>query len=217
MQLCGHSVSPYVERILIAMEMKGAADAVTLSDVPGGFKSDTHFKYHPMGKIPFLILDDGDSITESQSIVEYLDAVVDGDSLTPTDPKDAATASQIVRVLDIYYTQAIGPMGRVAFGGKATDEELSKAKDTDIPAALAYLESLIGNGDYAVGEGFSYADAAIMSHLYWFDRLLPEFGVAGLEGYPKLSAYWGKVKTSDIYIASKARADASFDKFFGNK
>ncbi|WP_262695924.1 glutathione S-transferase family protein [Kordiimonas aquimaris] len=217
MQLCGHSVSPYVERILIVLEMKGIADAVVLSDVPGGFKSDEHFTYHPLGKIPFLLLDDGQSLTESQVIVEYLDAVLDGRKVIPTDPFAAATASQISRVLDIYYTNAIGPMGRVAFGGSATDDELAKARDIDIPAALGYLEKLINGSEYAVGDSWSHADAALMTHFYWFERLMPEFGVNGFGGYPNLSAYWNHVTGTDLYKDSKARADASFDKFFGGK
>ncbi len=217
MKLCGHSVSPYVERVLIALEMKGKPDAVTLSDVPGGFKSDEHFNHHPLGKIPFLLLEDGTSLTESQVIVEYLDAVAGGTSLTLADPLAAARTSRIVRVLDVYYTNAIGPVGRVAFGGSATDEELAAAKDTNIPAALGYLETILGDHGFAVGSSYTHADAALMSQFYWFDRLMPQFGVNGFEGCPKLEAYWEKTTASDLYQASKARADASFNKFFAKK
>lgn len=217
MKLCGHSVSPYVERILIAMEMKGKAGAVPLADVAGGFKSDEHMSHHPLGKIPFLLLNDGTSLTESQSIVEYLDAVVDGDSVTPADPMQAAMASRIVRVLDIYYTNAIGPMGKVAFGGTATEEELADAKDRALPEALRYLDYCIEGEQFAVGETWSHADAAIMSQLYWFEQLMPRFGVPGLEAYSTLNAYWENAKKTDIYQASKARADKSVAKFFGNK
>ncbi len=217
MKLCGHSVSPFVERVLIALEMKGTPNAVVLSDVAGGFKSEEHFSHHPLGKIPFLLLDDGRSLSESQSIVEYLDSVAGGASLVPTDPFDAAKASRIVRVLDIYYSNAIGPMGRVAFGGTATDEEVADAKNRALPEALKYLDACIEGETYAVGDGWTFADAAIMSHLYWFERLMPQFGAADLSDYPKLSAYWDTAQKSEIYQASKARADRSVAKFFENK
>lgn len=217
MKLCGHSVSPYVERVLIALEMKGEQDAVSLSDVPGGFKSEEHYSHHPLGKIPFLLMDDGSSLTESQVIVEYLDAVLGGNSLVPADPLSAAHASRIVRVLDVYYTHAIGPMGRVAFGGSASDEELAMAKDNTIPAALGYLDVLIGDDGFAIGNGYTHADAALMSQFYWFDRLMPQFGIKGFEGFPKLAAYWEKAQEGEIYKASKTRADASFNKFFAKK
>ena len=217
MKLCGHSVSPYVERILIAMEMKGNGRAVPLADVVGGFKSDEHLSHHPLGKIPFLLLDDGTSLSESQSIVEYLDAVVGGESVTPGDPLIAAKASRIVRVLDIYYTNAIGPMGKVAFGGTATDAEMADAKDRALPEALRYLDYCIEGEQFAVGDAWSHADAAIISQLYWFERLMPQFGVPGLDDYSTLSAYWENAKKTNIYQASKARADKSVAKFFGQK
>lgn len=217
MKLCGHSVSPYVERILIALEMKGKGGAVPLADVAGGFKSEEHFSHHPLGKIPFLLLEDGTSLSESQSIVEYLDAVVGGDSITPEDPMTAAKANRIVRVLDIYYTNAISPMGKVAFGGTATEEELADARERALPEALKYLDACIEGEQFAVGDRWSHADAAIMSQLYWFEQLMPRFGVPGLESYSKLDAYWENAKKTDIYQASKARADKSAAKFFGNK
>lgn len=217
MKLCGHSVSPYVERVLIALEMKGTPDGVVLSDVPGGFKSEEHFSYHPLGKIPFLILDDGSSLSESQAIVEYVDAVAGGKSLVPTDPFMAAKASRVVRVLDIYYTNAIGPMGRIAFGGTATDEEVADAKGRALPEALKYLETCIEGEEFAVGDQWTYADAAFMSHFYWFERLMPQFGASDLSDYPKLTAYWDNLQKSEIYQDSKARADKSFEKFFGGR
>ncbi len=217
MKLCGHSVSPYVERILIALEMKGKPGDVVLTDVVGGFKSPEHLTHHPLGKIPFLLLEDGSSLSESQSIVEYLDAVVGGVSVTPADPMVAAKANRIVRVLDIYYTGAIGPMGKVAFGGTATDEEMADAKERALPEALRYLDYCIEGEQYALGDSWSHADAAIMSQLYWFERLMPRFGVPGLEAYTTLNAYWENAKKTDIYRASKARADKSVAKFFGQK
>ena len=216
MKLCGHSVSPFVERVLIAMDMKGVPDAIALSDVPGGFKSEEHIGFHPLGKIPFLLLDDGRCMTESQSIVEYLDATAGGDPLTPNDPFEAAKVNRIVRVMDIYYSNAIGPMGRMAFGGSATEEELADAKDRALPEAMRYLDACLEGEDFAVGNGWTAADATIMSHLYWFERLMPQFGAVDLSLYPKVHAYWQKAQTTDIYKASKVRADKSVEKFFAS-
>lgn len=217
MKLCGHSVSPYVERVLLGLEIKGAQAAVELADVPGGFKSEEHFSHHPLGKIPFLLLDDGRTLTESQVILEYLDAVLDGEPLVPNDPWDAAQAGRIARVMDIYYFTAIGPMARVAFGGEADEKEIQNAKENTIPQALGYLEAIIGDEGFAVGSGYTHADAVMMSQFYWFDRLMPEFGIKGFEGYPKLEAYWDKMRATELYQASKERTDASFAKFFGGK
>lgn len=216
MKLCGHSVSPFVERVLIALDMKGVPDAVALADVPGGFKSEEHLGFHPLGKIPFLLLDDGRCLSESQAIADYLDAVAGGETLAPTDPFEAAKVNRIIRVMDIYYSNAIGPMGKMAFGGSATDEELQDAKERALPEAMRYLGHCLEGSEFAVGDGWTMADACIMSHLYWFERLMPQFGAADLSDYPKVHAYWKNAQESNIYKSSKARADKSVAKFFAS-
>lgn len=214
MHLCGEHVSPYFERVVILLDMKGAMDQLKIGGVPGGFKSEEHFKNHPMGKIPFLIRDDGSSITESQVIAEYLDRVLDGPRLTPENYDDATDARLIARVLDLYYADAIRPMGRVAFGGEASEEELAKARDEDIPKAFDYLEKYLGGGKRAIGDEWTIADAALISHLYWHGALMPRFGVDGFMGRPKLAAYWDAVKDTDIVTRSFERVKISYDKFF---
>ncbi len=217
MKLCGHSVSPFVERVLIALDIKGVPDAVALSDVPGGFKSEEHMSFHPLGKIPFLLLDDGRSMTESQAITEYLDEVAGGKRLRPSDAFEAAKVNRIIRVMDIYYANAISPMGRMAFGGSATEEELADATDRALPEVMRYLGHCLEGDRFAVGDGWTTADATIMSHLYWFEKLMPKFGVADLGQYEKVHAYWQNAQATDIYQASKARADKSFEKFMANR
>lgn len=215
MQLCGHSVSPYFERVVIALDIKGALDQVTLAGVPGGFKSDEHFGHHPMGKIPFLIKDDGNSLTEGQVIAEYLDRVLDGPDLTPHDFEAATQTRLIARVLDLYYAEAVKPYGRVAFGGEATDEELARARDEDIPKAFGYLEKYLGGGKRAVGDDWTLADTALISHLYWYGALKVRFGLEGYARWPKLDAYWESVKDTDIVTRSFDRVKKSYDEFFG--
>ncbi|NVJ96706.1 MAG: glutathione S-transferase family protein [Alphaproteobacteria bacterium] len=215
MKLCGHSVSPYCERVIIALDIKGALDQVEIDGVPGGFKSEQHFGYHPMGKIPFLIKDDGTSITEGQVIAEYLDRVLDGPDLTPHDFEAATQARLIARVLDLYYAEALKPYGRVAFGGEATEEELERAKTEDIPKAFDYLEKYLGGGKRAVGDDWTLADTALISHLYWYGALRVRFGLDDFSRWPKLDAYWNNVKDTDIVTRSFDRVKTSYDKFFG--
>jgi len=216
MQLCGVSVSPYFERIIIMLDMKGALDQIELGAVPGGFKSDAHFVYHPMGKIPFLIKEDGSSLTESQVIAEYLDHKLEGPAMVPGDLDEATQARLIARILDIYYAEAVRPMARVAFGGEASDEEIAKARDEDIPRAFDYLEKYMGSGKRAVGDSWTVADAALISHLYWFGALMPRFGVEGFGGRPRLTAYWDRVKDTDLVKRSFERVKKSYDAFTDN-
>lgn len=217
MKLCGVNVSPYYERVVVLLDMKGALDQIELADVPGGFKSEEHLQLHPMGKVPFLIKDDGDSLTESQVIAEYLDYKLEGPAMVPDDLEAATQARLIARILDLYYAEAVRPMGRVAFGGEASDEELAKARDVDIPAAFDHLEKYMGTGTRAVGDTWTIADAALISHLYWYGALMPRFGLKGFGDHPKLEAYWNNVKDTDLVKRSFERVKQSYDQFIGSQ
>ena len=216
MKLCGASVSPFFERIVIMLDMKGAMDQVELASVPGGFKSDEHFQFHPMGKIPFLIKEDGSSLTESQVIAEYLDRKLDGPSAVPADIEDATQMHAIARIMDLYYFAAIHPIGGAAFGGEISDKALDKARDQDIPAAFNYLEKYMGNGSRAVGDDWTIADAALISQLYWYNALSGRFCLKDFSAHPKLEAYWNNIKDTDLVTRSFERVKKSFDEFTDN-
>jgi glutathione S-transferase len=217
MQLCGVSVSPYFERVFLALDMKGATKELDYPGVPGGFKSDEHFMHHPMGMVPFLIKDDGSSLTEGQIIMEYLDAVVSGPKLIPENADDAAQVAAIARVFDLYYYAAQRPFGSAYFGGTETEEDMKNAREVEIPKALAYLEKYMGEGERAVGNSWSTADAVLISQLYWYERVGDKYELPNFDAFPKLKAYWDKIKVTDVAKRSFERVGKSFDQFFGGK
>lgn len=215
LRLCGVSVSPYFERVFLALDMKGATKHVEYPGVPGGFKSDEHFKNHPLGKIPFLIKEDGTSLTESQVIMEYLDSVLDGPKLVPEDPADRADASALARIFDIYFYHAQRPFGSAYFGGPDTEEDMRKAREEEMLPVLNYIEKYIGTGDRAIGDYWTTADAVLISQLYWFDRIGEKYDMPSLTDYPKLNAYWENVKVTEMARRSFERVGKSYDQFFG--
>ncbi|WP_417449750.1 glutathione S-transferase family protein [Kordiimonas sp.] len=217
MKLIGESVSPYFERVYIGLDIKGVTDKLEYGMPDGGFKSDAHFEAHPLGKIPYLVKDDGTTLTEGQLILEYLDRTLGGRLLTPEDFDAATDARAIGRILDLYYAEAVRPMGRVAFGGTATDDEIAKAREQDIPTALAYVSKYMGGGKYAVGDDWTIADCALISHLYWYGALMPRFGLEGFGDNERLADYWARVKDDPVVTRSFARTKKAYDKFFGDK
>ena len=217
MKQVGESVSPYFERVMIGLDIKGMMDKLDYGMPDGGFKSEAHWQAHPLGKIPYLIRDDGSTLTEGQVILEYLDRQLDGTPLTPSDFEVATNARAIARILDLYYAEAVRPMGRVAFGGAATDEEIAKAREEDIPKALAYASKYMGDGKYAVGDDWTIADCALISHLYWYGALMPRFGLEGFGDNKKLADYWDRMKDSPLVTRSFERTKKAYDKFFGGK
>jgi glutathione S-transferase len=78
MKLLGSPLSPYVRKVLLTADIKSVADRIELVPTDTNKGDDALFQRNPLGKIPCLLTDDGQSIYDSHVVCEYLD------SLAPT-------------------------------------------------------------------------------------------------------------------------------------
>src|SRR5262245_44566719 len=102
-----HSVpgSPFGRAVLAALEEKRAA--YRLAPVPpGAMKTEPHLARHPFGRVP--VLDHGGfSLYETQAILRYLDRVLPGQALSPSEPQALARMDQVMNVSDWYLFQGV--------------------------------------------------------------------------------------------------------------
>lgn len=164
--IIGSFVSPYVRKVLAAMNLKGLAYEV--DPITPFFGNDEFERVSPLRRIPVLI--DGDfSISDSSVICDYLDDAYPGQPLFPRDPKQRARARWFEEFADtrlgdlfiwsLFYQKVVRP----AVWGEATDEErVRTAEEEDIPAALDYLETQLPADGFLFGE-IGVADIAIAS------------------------------------------------------
>src|SRR3972149_7962416 len=93
LKLCGFALSNYYNKIKIALVEKGVPfeeEHCMVSQEPAMLARS------PMGKVPFLDLGDGRTLTESQVILEYLeDAYPD----RPLYPRDRLARARTTRLL----------------------------------------------------------------------------------------------------------------------
>ena len=76
-------------------------------------KAPEHLALHPFGKVPVVEVD-GFRVIETPAIAAYLDAVLPGRTLIPTEPKSLARATMTVSIVDSYgYGALVG--GVVAY------------------------------------------------------------------------------------------------------
>lgn len=164
--IIGSFVSPYVRKVLAAMNLKGLAYEV--DPITPFFGNEEFERLSPLRRIPVLI--DGDfSVSDSTVICDYLDDAYRGHPLWPRDPKDRARARWFEEFADtrlgdlfiwsLFYQKVVRPM----VWGEATDQErVAKAEAEDIPAALDYLEGQLPADGFLFGE-IGVADIAIAS------------------------------------------------------
>jgi glutathione S-transferase len=84
MQLIGGLGSPYVRKVRVALAELGMTDQVELvpsGGTPGTLNQEISGK-NPVGKIPALIMKDGEALFDSRMILRYLNDLADG-SLLP--------------------------------------------------------------------------------------------------------------------------------------
>jgi glutathione S-transferase len=162
----GSFVSPYVRKVLAAMNLKGLG--YEIDPITPFFGNDEFGRLSPLRRIPVLI--DGDfSLSDSSAICAYLDEAYGGHPLFPAGPKERAQARWLEEYADtrlgdvfiwgLFYQKIVGPM----VWGEPTDEDrVRKAEDEEIPATLDYLEGELPADGFVFGE-IGVADISIAS------------------------------------------------------
>jgi glutathione S-transferase len=79
MKLVGRNLSPYTRRCAIVMQLLNVPhERVILST--WGDDQQQLFRYNPLGRVPVLVLDDGETLIESSVILDYLLERYDADN-----------------------------------------------------------------------------------------------------------------------------------------
>src|SRR4051794_38545067 len=102
MKLYFHPVSSYSQKVLVAFYEKNVPFAPEIVEFTESGRAE-YLKINPLGKIPFVVADNGHKVPESSIIIEYLDGHFDsGTRLIPAD-KDLARQTRFHdRLSDLY-------------------------------------------------------------------------------------------------------------------
>ncbi len=162
---------PFTCAIEIAalLDEAGVAYEAVKVDTASGEQNGAAFRaINPKGKIPVLVRDDGQVVTEYPAIALWLAAA--HPALWPSDPQAALLASEMMfYTIGTVHGQAFR---RVFFPKEFCKEEahLSAVKADGKAMAQAGFEILaaqLGERPYAAGDSFSIADATIFYTTRW--------------------------------------------------
>ncbi len=183
--LVGQLDSPFVRRVAATMTQYGLSfDRHNLSVF--GDRAEV-MRLNPLGKVPALILDDGETLIESALIIDYLDELVDDENILT--PRAGARRRQILRIAAI----AAGISERAVQLRSETvrrpinlqSPEFIEAYIASIRASIDFLERSI-EGEWSCGDGPTHADFAITASLGHLTARVGEF--SDLSIWPKLAA-----------------------------
>ena len=155
--LCGMSLSNYYNKVKIVLLEKGVPFTEELQRT--GSTDEAVLNATPLGKIPFIKVD-GQTLCESQAIVDYLEARFPQPALVPADALAAAKVRELCAFMELY-VELVGRelYGQAYFGGttsEGTQVRVKKQLAQNLPA----LRRLARFAPYAAGEIFTLADAS---------------------------------------------------------
>jgi len=92
--------SPFVRKVRIAASVLGLAVKIEVRETDLNSPADSIRVQNPVGKIPALILDDGEALYDSRVILEYLDHLAGGGRIIPREPKARFAALRLQALCD---------------------------------------------------------------------------------------------------------------------
>lgn len=179
LRLVSFELCPYVQRVAIALEEKGAAYDWISVDLAN--KPDWFLRLSPTGKVPLLDVG-GQAIFESSVILEYLEETV-APKLHPDDALRRADHRAWIEFASAVLTDIWGFY-------KAKDQVTYDAKIVRFTDRMARVEARLSEaGPYFDGAEFSLVDAAFAPCLRYFDLFERWLDLAPLAGMPRVE-HW---------------------------
>ena len=206
----GSSISPFVRKVLAYLSEKGLKAEVKQ---PNLRSPDPEFlSISPFGKMPGFR--DGDfAISDSTAIITYLEAAYPAPALLPSEPKARARTIWFEEFADTIMVAAVGKMffNRVVaprFLGQKGDLAIAdKAEKEELPPLLAYLEKVVPESGFLVGDGLTVADIAVASPFVNLEHMGVKVDAAT---YPKTAAFVARILARPSFAPMVAAEKAFF-------
>lgn len=159
--LCGFAASNYYNKVKLALLEKEVPFAEKLVWVD---RSPALLAKSPLGKIPYFEI--GDKVlTESQTMLEYVEDAYPQKPLLPSDPLQKATVRQLIQFIELHLELVARELyGEAFFGGKVSDETKQRVGKL-LKRNAAAFGKLAKFSPFIAGEEFTMADCAALAHL----------------------------------------------------
>jgi maleylacetoacetate isomerase len=187
-KLYGYFRSSAAYRVRIALNLKNIPYEMESIHLirGGGAQHSAAFKaINPQARVPALVLDDGEVLTQSLAIIGYLDRTHPQPPLLPTDPLQRARIEAAAQVIacDIHPLNNTSPLQYL----KRTLGQEQSAIDAWyhhwVLLGFEALEGMIRPGPYAFGKAVTLADVCLVPQVYNARRLK-----VPLDRFPKIVA-----------------------------
>lgn len=189
MKLLYTLVSPYARKVRVVaaekhIEMEMTAVVLSAPDSPVN-------ECNPLGKIPVLILDDGDCLFDSRVIVEYLDNRTPLAHLIPQDYTARIVVKRWEALADGVCDAAVAAIMEGRRPENLQDANTIVRQMGKVERGLKALSHNLGDRKWCVGEVFSLADIALGCVLGYLDLRYKD--IKWQKQYPNLARHYAEM------------------------
>jgi len=173
MKIIGSLTSPYVRKVRIVFLEKKLEAALEIENV-----WDTKTKIgslNPLGKVPCLILDDGEAIYDSRVIVEYVDTLSPVGKLIPVESRERAIVKTWEALADGIMDAGI--LARLEATWRPAEQQSQawiERQMGKVEAALSQMSQELGENAWCHGNQMTLADIAVGCALAWLSFRFPK-------------------------------------------
>jgi glutathione S-transferase len=188
LKLCGFHLSNYHNKVRIQLLEKGIA----FEEDPGCAPSqkDEFLTRSPIGKVPFLELDDGRRLSESDVIAEYLEETYPQKPLLPKDPYRRAKMRELITFMELHVELVARRLYGQVFWKRPVSDEVKQAAEKDLAKGVRALKKLVRFDPYIAGSELTLADCAAFVHMPLVSLASKHaLGRDALEEMPELKPY----------------------------
>jgi glutathione S-transferase len=197
MKLIGSHTSPYVRKVRIVFSEKKLDVDLHLENV---WAADTKIaQSNPLGKVPCLILDDGEAIYDSRVIAEYADALSPVSKLIPADHRERATVKTWEALADGILDAGI--LARLELTLRPAEQQSQnwvQRQMGKIDTALRQMSELLGENAWCHGNQMTLADVAVGCAVGYLLFRFPD--IQWQAQYPNLDRLYQKLMQRASFI-----------------
>lgn len=191
MQLVSSPTTPFGRKVrIVLLEKKIPFELLT--DIP--WNADTQVgSFNPLGKVPVLLLKDGETLYDSRVIVEYLEHISPVGHLIPADATSRIQTRKFEALAD-----GITDAAALIFLEHKRPEELRSTdwmlrQQAKVFKGLEALSEALGEKSNFVGNKFSLADIAVGCCLGYLDFRFPD--IKWRDAHVNLAAFYEKLSS----------------------
>lgn len=201
MILIGLYDSPFTRRVAIALALRGVAFEHRAWSVGADF--DRIREYSPLGRVPVLVLDDGEALVESSSILDWIEHDVPGDALLPAGGADRREALRLIGLASGAADRGVAMVLERLFHAEAKRSRAFLDRGSvQVHGALDALDAACAAraGGWLVGESMTLADITVACYATYLQDAVP----VELARWPALAAHVARCESLDVFSAHRA-------------